>query len=294
VPYLKTIIPAVNIIRLGRDGSTGRSELFWGNVTDRDIQGVDAIIHLAGKAHDTRNVSGEQEYFGVNYELTKQLYDLFLRSEASKFIYLSSVKAVADEVKGVLDEDVNPDPKTPYGRSKLMAEQHINTHPGSSEKEVYILRPCMIHGPGNKGNLNLLFRFSKLGLPYPLAAFENRRSFLSVDNLCFIIGELLTRSIPVGTYNVADDEAVGTDEVITLMSSAQNRRARLWRIPRILVLALAKFGDVVKLPLNSERLQKLTDSYVVSNTRIKSALNIGSMPKTARQGLIKTIRSFFD
>ena len=292
VPYLRTVVPAARIISLRRAGSTQAAELTWDNITEKDMYEVDAVIHLAGKAHDTKNVSGEQEYYKVNYELTKQLYDLFLCSNATKFIYLSSVKAVADEVTGVLNEDAVPDPKTPYGKSKLMAEQYMEMSPRSAEKAVYILRPCMIHGQGNKGNLNLLFKFSKLGLPYPLAAFENKRSFLSVDNLCYVIGELLTKRIAAGIYNVSDDEAIGTDEVIRIMGDAQNRKAHLWRIPQGFINALAKLGDVLKLPLNSERLQKLTESYVVSNDKMKMALDIQRMPMTATQGLSKTINSF--
>ena len=74
-------------------------------------------------------------------------------------------------------------------------------------KRVYILRPCMIHGPGNKGNLNLLYQLVSKGLPWPLGGFQNQRSFLSVENLCFVIKELLeNESIPSGVYQVADDE----------------------------------------------------------------------------------------
>jgi nucleoside-diphosphate-sugar epimerase len=89
-------------------------------------------------------------------------------------------------VEGVLTEEVEPKPLTHYGKSKLMAEEYILSQPLSVGKSYYILRPCMIHGPGNKGNLNLLYQIVQKGIPYPLAAFENKRSFLSIENLCFI------------------------------------------------------------------------------------------------------------
>src|SRR5690606_13373271 len=137
------------------------------------IQGSKAaIIHLAGKAHDTQNTSSPEEYFQVNTELTKQLFDKFLQSNARDFIYFSSVKAVADTVSGLLGEDVTPNPQTPYGQSKWQAEQYLNSQPLPEGKRLFILRPCMIHGPGNKGNLNLLYQVSSKGLPWPLAAFE--------------------------------------------------------------------------------------------------------------------------
>src|SRR5680860_1476283 len=144
----------------------------------------DAYIHLAGKAHDTGKTSNSEEYFQVNTELTEQLFDMFLQSSARDFIFISSVKAVADTVDGVLDEDAIPDPKTFYGQSKLKAEEYVLSKELPAEKQIFILRPCMIHGPGNKGNLNLLHRFISKRIPWPLGSYDNSRSFLSIDNLC--------------------------------------------------------------------------------------------------------------
>ena len=114
------------------------------------------VIHLAGKAHDLKKTSNSEEYYQVNTELTKNIFDAFLISDAKVFITLSSVKAVADEVVGELTEDHHPKPITHYGKSKLLAEQYILSQKIPKGKRVYVLRPCMIHGPGNKGNLNLL------------------------------------------------------------------------------------------------------------------------------------------
>ena len=153
----------------------------------------DVVIHLAGKAHDLKNVSSSEEYYKINTELTKEIFDAFLTSEAKIFITLSSVKAVADEVDVELTEDVTPNPITHYGKSKLLAEQYILSKPIPDGKRVYILRPCMIHGPGNRGNLNLLYSLVSKGFPWPLGLFNNSRSYLSIENLCFIIKELIER-----------------------------------------------------------------------------------------------------
>jgi len=251
----------------------------------------DVVIHLAGKAHDLKNVSQPSSYYEANYELTRQLYDAFLQSDASKFIFISSVKAAADAVEGVLTEEIIPKPKTHYGISKLMAEEYIQSKPLPKGKAYYILRPCMIHGPGNKGNLNLLYQFVKKGIPYPLAIFENKRSFLSVENLCFVINELIKQEIPSGIYQLADDESLSTNELVKEIALARGTRANLWAIPAGLIKLLAKAGDVLRLPLNSERLQKLTESYVVSNYKVKQAL-AKELPVSARKGLQKTIQSF--
>lgn len=264
-----------------------------GNWLSRFPEEYASIIHLAGKAHDTKNATDEQVYFDVNTELTKALFDLFLESDARDFIYLSSVKAVTDTAEAVLDESAIPHPKTPYGKSKLHAEAYLTARDLPAGKRLFILRPCMIHGPGNKGNLNLLYRMVSKGIPYPLAAYENRRSFLSIENLLFAVKWLLkNRDIAGGIYHIADDETLSTNELIKLMGEARNENVRLWRLSPSIIKGLSRVGDVFRLPLNSERLGKLTENYVVSNEKIKSALKIEKFPVTARDGLVKTLRTF--
>jgi nucleoside-diphosphate-sugar epimerase len=256
------------------------------------IDQSDSIIHLAGKAHALEKVSDPKSYYDINFELTKKLFDAFLISKPEKFIYLSSVKAAADHIDGVLYESDFPNPNTHYGKSKLMAEEYIRNQPLSPGKSFYILRPCMIHGPGNKGNLNLLYKLISKGIPYPLAAFENKRSFLSIENLCFVIRELLERDdIPSGIYNVADGEVLSTNELIKLIAKASDRSPRLWKINPGLIRSLAKLGDIFKLPLTTERLNKLTENYIVDNSKIKNALE-KEFPVQAKEGIIKTIKSF--
>lgn len=249
------------------------------------------MVHLAGKAHDLKKVSTEKEYFEANYSLTKKLYDKFLSDGSCKcFIFLSSVKAVTDVVNDILFEDEAYHPTTAYGKSKMMAEKYIMDNLPSG-KSVYILRPCMIHGPGNKGNLNLLYSFANHGIPYLLAAFENKRSFLSIDNLLFVIEQLLLRSIPSGIYNVADDDAFSTNEIIKLMAESLNRKIQLIKVPRVFIDLAAKVGDKINLPLNTERLGKLTENFIVSNWKLKFALN-SELPISTKEGLLKTFDSF--
>jgi nucleoside-diphosphate-sugar epimerase len=261
------------------------------NPTVEQLNNCHAIIHLAGKAHDLKKISNPEEYYEVNYELTKKLYNAFLKSDVKKFIFISSVKAAADSVDGTLTEEYQPNPNTDYGKSKLMAEQYIQGQKLPEGKSYCILRPCMIHGPGNKGNLNLLYKFVQKGIPYPLAAFTNKRSFLSVENLCFVIQQLLEKEIPSGIYQVSDDEALSTEEVVKILAEVSKSKARVWRLPKSLVSGLAKIGDLLHLPLNSERLKKLTESYVVSNNKLKAALDI-ELPRSTREGLLKTGESF--
>ena len=226
------------------------------------IPEVDIIIHLAGKAHDTKNQTNTETYFDINTGLTKKIYNWFLKSNTKKFIFFSSVKAAADTVVGeILTEDVLPLPKGPYGESKIKAENHILKNL-PKDKQVYILRPCMIHGPGNKGNLNLLYKIASKGIPWPLGAFDNKRSFCSIDNISYVIKNLIDQDIESGIYQVADDQPLSTNELIELIAESINKKPSIWNINQKLINSLAKTGDVLHLPLNSERLKKLTESYV--------------------------------
>lgn len=292
------ILYGLDIVSPAKDGV--EKTFSWSDLEKGNIPDVDAIIHLAGKAHDTKNLSEAQVYFDINTGLTQKVYDYFLQSTAQKFIFFSSVKAAADVVLGdVLTEEVVPAPVGPYGESKIKAEEYIleneerrMMNAEEKGKRVFILRPCMIHGPGNKGNLNLLYGVVNKGIPWPLGAFENKRTFTSIDNLCFVVGEMLNRELDGGIYHMADDEALSTNELIEVVCEVMGRKARIWKINRNLMEAVATIGTWLHLPLNRERLGKLTENYVVSNVKIKKALGIERMPVRAKEGLRKTILSF--
>ena len=295
----------------------------WDDLDSGAISEIDAVIHLAGKAHDTRNKSAADVYFKVNTGLTKRIFDWYeAQASTKKFIFFSTAKAAAECVPEVLYEDVTPTPKGPYGESKIQAEDYIldflesrgvsrasmsSRVPGgvkpsetteadeTSEtlpKQVYIFRPCMIHGPGNKGNLNLLYGVVSKGIPWPLGAFENRRTFTSVENLCFAIKGVLTKDVPSGIYNMGDDDALSTNELIEVICEALGKKAHIWRIPQGLMNGVAKLGGWLHLPLNPLRMQKLTENYVSSNAKVKMALGIERFPVDARTGLIETIKCF--
>ena len=264
----------------------------WEDLDAGNVPEVDAIVHLAGKAHDTKNQSAAEVYFKVNTGLTQKIFDYFLAQDSiKKFVFFSTAKAAADKVEGVLTEDVVPAPIGPYGESKIAAEKYILEHM-PADKQVYIFRPCMIHGPGNKGNLNLLYNVVSKGIPWPLGAFENRRTFTSVENICFAVHGVLTKDVPSGIYNMGDDEALSTNELIEEICRSLGKKARIWRLPKGLMFFVARVGGWLHLPLNPERLRKLTENYVSSNAKIKAALGVERMPVDAREGLRRTLGSF--
>lgn len=251
----------------------------------------EAIIHLAGKAHDTRNVAKPEVYTQINLGLTQRLFTA-AAGRVPNFLFFSSVKAAADHLAHgeILTEAAPPTPKTPYGISKQAAEDFLRAEAGGTR--CLILRPAMIYGPGNKGNLNDLYRLASKPIPWPLAAFENARSFAAIGNVCAAVEALLTSSAAAGVYQVADDEALSVNDLITLIAESLGRKPRLWRLPRGLMTLLAAIGTLLHLPLNRERLAKLTESYQVSNGKLKAALGWSQMPHTAREAFKATFASF--
>jgi len=248
----------------------------------------DAIVHLAGKAHDLKKVASEQSYFDINVGLTQRIFDALINEKGkwnsekvTRFIYFSSSKADANG--------------NAYGRSKLAAEEYLqktfSLFNFPSSLQVAILRPAMIHGPGNKGNLNLLWGVARRGIPWPLAAFENQRSFTAIGNICAAVEALCERGVN-GVYPIADDEMVSTNRLIELIAEACGRKAKLWRLPKGLMTLAAKIGDVLHLPLNTERIEKLTEDSFVDNSELKHALGWQKMPVLAEDGFRLTLRSF--
>lgn len=291
---LNNVINGLDIIAPEKEGVV--KTYSWNDLDGDCVPEVDAIIHLAGKAHDTKNQSAAEVYFKVNTGLTQKIFDWFLaQPSCKKFVFFSTAKAAADKVEGILTEDVVPTPVGPYGESKIKAEEYILSKMEdvrSKRKDVYIFRPCMIHGPDNKGNLNLLYNVVKKGIPWPLGAFENRRTFTSVENICFAVNGVLSKDVPSGIYNMGDDEALSTNELIEEICKSLGKKAHIWKLPKGLMNGVAKIGGALHLPLNPERLRKLTENYISSNEKIKKALGVEKMPVEARTGLQATLKSF--
>lgn len=252
-------------------------------------------IHLAAKAHDTDYQTQRQDFIEVNTKLTEKVFDRFLNdSKAQIFIFISSIAAIAKNSVRPIEENCEPDPYGYYGESKYLAERYIiNNMPEDGSKKVYLLRPPMIHGPGNKGNLNLLYSIIHKGIPWPLGNYNNKRSFLSIKNFCFIINEILDGNVSHGIYHVADDEPLSTNQVVEMISEQLGRKPKILNIPKSIIQFGAKLGNILPLPLNEERLQKLTENYLVSNSKIVDEIG-KPLPVSAREGMRKTIQSLIE
>ena len=110
--------------------------------------------------------------------------------------------------------------------------------------------------------------------------------------MCFIINELIDNAkIESGIYNLADDFSLSTIDLVKIMSEVINKPTKILKLPKLFVRFLAKVGDFLPIPINSERLLKLTENYVVSNLKIKKAIQ-KKLPLSSKEGIKKTITSF--
>ncbi|WP_445432638.1 NAD-dependent epimerase/dehydratase family protein [Chryseobacterium indoltheticum] len=252
-------------------------------------------INLVGKAHNHNGEAREEDFYQVNVNLLKDIFESFINSKAKLFIHISSIAALEEfESSHELTETDECNPDSWYGKSKRLAEEWLVTQNLPADKKLIIIRPPMVHGAGDKGSLGLLYKLISKGIPYPLASFENKRSFISIDNFSFFINEIVNNSekLPNGIYHIADDESISTSEIIEIIKQVEQKNTPNLSLPKFLVKAIAKVGDVLPIPLNSLRLKKMTSDLTVSNQKIKSALGIEKLPFSAEEGLIKTIKSF--
>jgi nucleoside-diphosphate-sugar epimerase len=258
----------------------------------KHIPEVDVVIHLAGKSIDTNELSKVLEYFENNAGLTKCVFDWFLHSKAGMFVYMSSVKAAANEVKGLpLTEDMEPKPFGALGESKLLAEQYILSQ-WSGSKKVYVFRPAFMYCGLVNVNLKRMYNWVKDGWPYPFGQFECRRSFTSMGNLNFVLKQMFEKNIPGGIYNISDDGTLRACEVFELIGRVLNKKARIWHLNKYLLRFIARIGTKWHGRFNLHEYRKLNCNFVVSNDKIKQALGIEKMPVSTVDGLTDSILGF--
>jgi nucleoside-diphosphate-sugar epimerase len=245
----------------------------------------EVIIHLAGIADARNNSNSREDYFTVNTELTKKVFDAFVDSPAKKFIILSSVKAVTETYDGVITENLTEDPTSLYGKSKLAADQYLLAASLPPGKLVYVLRPTIITGPGVKGNLQRFKKYANHPLGWVLSAFTAKRSFCNVENLGFVIQQILDRDdIPTGKYLIADEDPLSAADLRIILSQKTTEYLFLQAFARILkfgVVLLAKLFPFKGIP---QALETLTTSYLVSNNKIVTALG-KKLPFSSKEGV---------
>jgi nucleoside-diphosphate-sugar epimerase len=263
------------------------------------LQGVDAVIHLAARAHilSDRDDGMEAEFQRVNVEGTIRLVQQSIQAGVKHFVFLSSIGAMASLSDLLLDERSPCRPDTPYGRSKLQAENALIAQAGQSGMTWTILRPTLVYGPGNPGNMERLIRLVNCRLPLPLGNITNRRSFLYVGNLVDVIARCLVNvNAKNEIFLVSDADDLSTPQLIKKVSYHMKRRCLLFSLPRGFLKILGYLGDALQavskrpIPFNTSSINRLNGSMAVDSTHIQSALN-WRPPFTMDEGLALTVGS---
>lgn len=253
------------------------------------LAGCQAVVHLAGRAHVLNEVHPRPAdvFMQVNCAGTARLASAAAAMGVRRFLFMSSIKAVSGATTGApLTEEDTPDPEGPYGISKLAAERELAAYGQEGGMEITILRPPLVYGPGVGGRFEQLLDLCWKGVPLPLGAIDNRRSFIGVDNLAHAVRACLADERAANrTYLVADSAPLSTPALLRMIAHALGRRSMLVPVP----VALLRLGGA--LTGRSEQIERLTSSHVLDCSRI--ARELGWEPAVSTQAGIAATAQWY-
>lgn len=280
---------------------SGFSEEIIADILDKHslescCDGIDLIIHCAGFARETGK-NFERLHWQINFEGTKNILDVAQTAGVKKFIYLSTVKAMAKPGENCANEDWPGKPESHYGQAKLAAEQAVLEAGISSSMKATVLRPAMVYGAGGYSSLERLAKGIQMGWFPILPDTGNLRSFLNIDDLVNAIWLAAERSEANGkTYIVAYPKPHSGREVCELVRSMTPKKVISWNVSEKSLRNIGKIGDMLsslfhrKLPINSHVVSRLLDSEHYTPARIQREL--GWQPKVdLKKGLQKLLNS---
>jgi nucleoside-diphosphate-sugar epimerase len=247
------------------------------------VAGVDLVIHAAARAHVLHDAAANSElYRQTNTAGTTSLASAAATAGVRRFVFLSSIKVNGEETDGrAYRADDEPHPSDPYGVSKWLAEQSLRDIAGRTRLEVVIVRPPLVYGPGVRANFLRLMRWVDKGVPLPLGSIDNRRSLVSIWNLCDLLANLLQNPAACGTWMVSDPEDFSTPELIRRIGVAMKRRTRLLPVP---VAVLSCLGSLTG---RRDEVRRLCGSLVADVSQTRSVLG-WSPPMSVAEGLSRT------
>ncbi|MFM7904379.1 MAG: NAD-dependent epimerase/dehydratase family protein [Microcystis sp.] len=274
-----------------------------GNIDEKNnwqeaLEGIDIVIHLAARAHIINETipNPEAEFIKVNTQGTANLVQQSIQAGVKHFIFISSIGAMTTQSDRILTENSPCHPDSPYGRSKLQAEQALIELAKDSNMTWTILRPTLVYGSGNPGNMDRLMKLIKQGLPLPFGAIKNRRSFVFVGNLVAAIITCLDHPNAANQiFLISDNQAVSTPQLIRLIAQQIQQPCQLLPVPTTLLRFLGYLGDRVEsitgknFPFNTYNIDRLLGSLAVDSSYIQKTLD-WQPPFTLEQGLAETIQ----
>jgi nucleoside-diphosphate-sugar epimerase len=263
------------------------------------LAGVQAVVHLAGLAHRFESVDAEswKLYDQVNHLATRSLARCLQgHPTAKRFVFASTVRVHGDIETMPVREDSPLVPVTPYDASKADAEEAIRELLDPSRLKWVILRPVVVYGPGNRGNMSRLEGLLRRGLPVPVATVPNRRSFLFIGNLVdAILTYLGAEDPPSGhAWLLADQAVTSTEELVRAMGRAMGIRPRIIRVMPGVLRGSAGIGTFlgrlrIPFPWNEETRRKLLGDFYVEPSVVQRQLG-WEPPFTGEEGISQTFR----
>jgi UDP-glucose 4-epimerase len=250
------------------------------------LQGIDVVIHTAGLAHVTGRP--DEDYYAINTHTTEKLALECAKLGVKRFVYISSIYAIFGGHSNpcVLTLDSPCTPETPYGKSKLLAEEKLRTIEKKTGLEIVIVRPPLVYGPNALGNIRMLARAIKKGIPFPFARVKNKRDMVYVENLADALMTCAIHPAAKGnTFFVSDGQPLSIVDLIQGLAQGMDKKARFFYLPE----------SVVRLPLKmlkkEEMLEKITGSLQVDIREIHEILGWNPFVSST-EGLEKTGHSF--
>lgn len=246
----------------------------WQN---KSFNGFDAIVHLAGKAHEMNKID-DRIYFEVNTGLTKNVYQKAVAEGVKQFIYISSTKVYGDHPGGVLNEASPGNPDDAYGKSKLAAEEFLLSRKDNCT--ITIIRPPLVYGPNVKGNMISLLKLCAKKVPLPFRGIKNRRSMVFVDNLVELINTVIQKKA-TGIFIGGDAAPLSTEQLVEFVRKAMNRKPGLFRLPGMAKAMIKKLKPALYT--------RLFGSYEVDPSNGFKKLSF-IPPYSTEQGIAKTVQ----
>jgi nucleoside-diphosphate-sugar epimerase len=250
------------------------------------LAGRTIVIHLAAHVHVMGGQPGETlaDFDRVNVEGTETLALQAARADIKRFVFLSSVKVNGESSeRRALVENDPARPVDAYGASKAEAEYRLQVIAVKTGMEIVIVRSPLVYGPGVKANFLRLLRTIDAGVPLPFASIDNRRSLVYLGNLADALAACVTHPAAANqTFLVSDDHDVSSPELVREIAKALGRKPRLFPLPA------SWLNAVGLLTGRSQQLNRLTGSFVISISSIKSTLG-WAPPFTMQEGLKETV-----
>jgi nucleoside-diphosphate-sugar epimerase len=277
------------VSRAGRNGCFGIGNIDSNTDWSAALDGVDVIVHLAARAHVMNEANSQDDSPFRDVEAaTLNLARQAVQAGVRRFLFISSIKVNGEvsEPDRPFSADDRPNPQGPYAQSKLATEQALFAFSKKSGLEVTVIRPPLVYGPGVKANFATMLEWVDRGLPLPLGAVNNKRSFVFVNNLADLIVSAAHHPAAAGeVFLVADSEDISTTELLRRMAKALGRSTWMMPVPISFLTFVA--GALGQRAVTN----RLTDHLQVDVEKTRQLL--GWRPRVSMgEGLWQTARAF--